>query len=104
MPTAPIRTFVERHGGLYTPELEPLALGSPHMAGAIMSPACNLPWSAMQTIEAFLVEQVEYAARHPIQLAPGHRHCSPDFRKPALASARTEAARKRQYSIVTWQR
>ncbi|MEG0244407.1 hypothetical protein D3C81_794470 [compost metagenome] len=70
--STPIRTFVERHGGHYTAELERLVLGSPHMAGGhIMSLACNLPWTAMQTIEAFLAEQAEYAARHPIQLARG---------------------------------
>ncbi|WHH49971.1 hypothetical protein QFA96_18585 [Pseudomonas sp. Ap32] len=31
--STPIRTFVERHGGHYTADLERQILGSPHMAG-----------------------------------------------------------------------
>ncbi|MGE8061123.1 hypothetical protein [Pseudomonas sp. NPDC089547] len=70
--STPIRTFIERRGGHYTADLERLVLGSPHMAGGhIMALACNLPWTAMETIEAFLVEQAEYAELHPVQLAPG---------------------------------
>lgn len=70
--STPIRTFVERHGGHYTADLERQILGSPHMAGGhIMALACNLPWTAMETIDAFLAEQAQYAARHPVQLAPG---------------------------------
>jgi phosphoglycolate phosphatase-like HAD superfamily hydrolase len=67
-----IQRFVEKHGGVYTSALERLVFGSPHVAGGhIMSLACNLPWSAQETIEAFLAEQADYARSHPVRLQPG---------------------------------
>lgn len=67
-----IRQFVERHGGLYTPELERMVFGSPHAAGGhIMSTACRLPWTSQETIDAFLTEQKEYAKCHPVALSEG---------------------------------
>ncbi len=67
-----IKQFVERHGGLYTPELERMVFGSPHAAGGhIMATACRLPWTSQETIDAFLAEQKECAKSHPVELSPG---------------------------------
>lgn len=67
-----IRSFVEQHGGIYTPELESQVWGSPHIAGGhIMSLACKLPWSAQKTIEAFFQHHEKYIEENPIEIVPG---------------------------------
>jgi hypothetical protein len=67
-----IKHFVERHGGVHTPELERLVLGAPHIAGGhIMSLACKLPWTAQETIDAFLAEHRAYTRDDPVTLNPG---------------------------------
>lgn len=67
-----IKSFVEQHGGVYTPELERLVWGSPHIAGGHnMSLACKLPWSAQETIEAFFHHHSKYIETNPIVVVPG---------------------------------
>lgn len=67
-----IKSFVEKHGGVYTPELERLVWGSPHIAGGHnMSLACKLPWSAEKTIDAFFQHHKKYIETHPIEIIPG---------------------------------
>lgn len=67
-----IKQFVERHGGIYTAELERLILGAPHVAGGhIMSLACKLPWTARETINAFLEDHKAYTRYKPVALNPG---------------------------------
>ncbi|ECC4750359.1 hypothetical protein C5855_23535 [Salmonella enterica] len=67
-----IKSFVELHGGVYTPELERLVWGSPHIAGGHnMSLACKLPWSAQKTIEAFFQHHAKYIESNPIEIVPG---------------------------------
>ena len=67
-----IRTFVEQHGGVYTPELERQVWGSPHIAGGHnMSLACKLPWSAQKTIEAFFLHHGKYIEENPIEVVSG---------------------------------
>lgn len=67
-----IKKFVEGHGGVYTAELERLVLGAPHIAGGhIMSLACKLPWTAQETIDAFLAEHKAYTRNDPVALNPG---------------------------------
>lgn len=64
-----IKAFVEKHGGIYTPELERLVWGSPHIAGGHnISLACKLPWSAQKTIEEFFKFHSEYIKDNPIML------------------------------------
>lgn len=51
-----ISSFVELHGGVYTPELERQVWGSPHIAGGYDMPLdCKLPWSAQKAIEVFSI-------------------------------------------------
>lgn len=67
-----IKSFVELHGGVYTPELERLVWGSPHIAGGHnMSLACKLPWSAQKTIDAFFHHHTKYIKINPIEIVPG---------------------------------
>lgn len=67
-----IKSFVEQHGGVYTPELERLVWGSPHIAGGHnMSLACKLPWSAQKTIEAFFHHHAKYIETNPSEIVPG---------------------------------
>lgn len=67
-----IRSFIELHNGIYTPELERLVWGSPHIAGGHnMSLACKLPWSAQKTIDAFFHHHAKYIEKHPIEIVPG---------------------------------
>ncbi|WP_171847123.1 HAD family hydrolase [Enterobacter chengduensis] len=67
-----IRSFVEQHGGVYTPELERQVWGSPHIAGGHnMSLACKLPWSAQKTIEAFFQHHGKYIEENPIEVVSG---------------------------------
>lgn len=67
-----IKQFVELHGGKYTSELERMVFGSPHAAGGhIMATACHLPWTAQETIDAFLAVQKEYSKLHPVEISPG---------------------------------
>lgn len=67
-----IRAFVEKHGGIYTPELERLVWGSPHIAGGHnISLACKLPWSAKKTIEEFFKYHGKYIEDNPIKVVPG---------------------------------
>ncbi|MCG7388446.1 HAD family hydrolase [Pantoea sp. ACRSB] len=67
-----IKSFVELHGGVYTPELERLVWGSPHIAGGHnMSLTCKLPWSAQKTIDAFFNHHMKYIKAHPIEITPG---------------------------------
>lgn len=67
-----IKSFVEKHGGIYTPELERQVWGSPHIAGGHnMSLACKLPWSAQKTIDEFFIHHNEYIKSHPISVVPG---------------------------------
>lgn len=67
-----IQSFIEKHGGTYTPELERLVWGSPHIAGGhIMSLACKLPWSAQQTINEFFNHHDSYLDMHPLHILDG---------------------------------
>lgn len=67
-----IKSFVELHNGVYTPELERLIWGSPHIAGGHnMSLACKLPWSAQKTIDAFFHHHTKYIETNPIEIIPG---------------------------------
>lgn len=67
-----IKSFVEKHGGVYTSELERLVWGSPHIAGGHnMSLACKLPWSAQKTIDKFFLHHAEYIKKHPIEIIAG---------------------------------
>ncbi|MFM0286976.1 HAD family hydrolase [Paraburkholderia megapolitana] len=67
-----IKRFIEGHGGVYTAELERLVLGAPHIAGGhIMSLACRLPWTAQETIDAFLAEHKIYTRDDPVVVNPG---------------------------------
>ena len=67
-----IKSFVESHGGVYTPELERQVWGSPHIAGGHnMALACKLPWSAQKTIEEFFSHHAEYLKNNPINVLPG---------------------------------
>lgn len=67
-----IKSFVELHNGVYTPELERLVWGSPHIAGGHnMSLACKLPWSAQKTIDAFFHHHTKYIETNPIEIIPG---------------------------------
>ena len=67
-----IKSFVEKHGGTYTPELERQVWGSPHIAGGHnMALACKLPWSAQKTIEAFFEHHKNYLIDNQIKVMPG---------------------------------
>lgn len=67
-----IKNFIEKHGGIYTREIERLIWGAPHIvAGHNMATYCKLPWSAQQTIEEFFEEREEYIKQHPVKLELG---------------------------------
>ncbi|WP_051980708.1 HAD family hydrolase [Burkholderia sp. 9120] len=67
-----IKRFIESRGGVYTAELERLVLGAPHIAGGhIMALACKLPWTAQETIDAFLAEHKTYTRDDPVVVNPG---------------------------------
>ncbi|HAT1685207.1 TPA: hypothetical protein I8Y21_006044 [Klebsiella oxytoca] len=67
-----IKSFVEKHGGIYTSELERLVWGSPHIAGGHnISLVCKLPWSAQKTIDEFFRHHARYIEKHPIEIVQG---------------------------------
>lgn len=69
-----IKSFIESHGGEYTSDIERLVFGSPHAAGGhIMSVICGLPWTAEETIHAYLAEQKKSLESTPAMLSSGVR-------------------------------
>ncbi len=67
-----IESFVTKHGGTYTAEVERLVWGSPQLAaGQNMALACKLPWSAKETIAAFFEHRDEYLTTNPIEVTEG---------------------------------